>query len=312
MERHHTALAALLALQLLVIAGIWMFADGGSASEPHRLVAFERDAVSAIDIDDRTTTVRIERTSDGWALPGEEVLPVDDAKVATLLDKLEQAEAPWPVATSESSAERFEVTAENYQRRVRLFDGDDQAAEVFFGTSPGFRKVHARLADTSDVYAVAFANFEASIAAEDWLDKTLLQPKGAISAITRKTGYTITQADAAWTLTDASTTETLNQDTARDLASKLANLRVLGRAEAAPAADAVALMTFDIVAEGGPLQLSFYRAAEEGDFLLGSDRFGAYFRVSEYIGEGLNLDRQALLVSPPTTETPAPAVNEAS
>jgi len=60
-----------------------------------------------------------------------------------LIDKLEGAEAAWPVATSESSAERFEVSDAKFQRRIRFFADDAVVTELFLGTSPGFRRVHA-------------------------------------------------------------------------------------------------------------------------------------------------------------------------
>lgn len=296
MERHHKTLAIILAAQLLIVAAIWMFDSRSDSDAKHELLALDRSAITAMEIDDRTDSVRIERVDGTWQLTSEDSLPVDEAKVVALLDKLEAANAPWPVATSESSAERFEVTDSNYQRRIRLFEGDTVGSELMFGTSPGFRKVHARVGGESEVFAVTFANYEAATKADEWVDKTLLQPKGTITSVTRKGAFTLTHADDTWTLTDAQDGETLNADTVRDLTAKLANLRVLGRADA-PAAEATALMEFDVVAADGDVSLRFYRAGDEGDYLVGSDRYAAYFRVSEYVGEGMNLDRDALLVS---------------
>ncbi len=304
MERHHKTLAIVLAVQLLIVAAIWLFDANSDSGAAHELLTLDRGAITAIEVDDRTDSVRIERVDGAWKLPGEEPLPVDEAKVDALLDKLEAADAPWPVATSESSAERFEVTDSNYQRRIRLFEADTVASELFFGTSPGFRKVHARVADTTDVFAVTFANYEAATKADEWLDKTLLQPKGAITSVTRNGAFTLNHEGDVWTLVDPQEGETLNADAARDLTAKLANLRVLGRADP-PAADAAALMEFDVMAAEGNVSLRFFRAGDEGDFVVGSDRYGAYFRMSEYVGEGLNIDRGALLVAAPVDDTSA-------
>jgi hypothetical protein len=307
MERHHKILAIVLAVQLLIVAAVWFYESDREAPGSQRLLTFDPAQVTAIEIDDRTDTIRLERGADGWVLPAVDGLPADGSKVSGLLEKLEQADAPWPVTTSESSAARFEVTDDKYQRRVRLLNGDTTLAALYLGTSPGFRKVHARVEGATDVYAISFANYEAPTKPEEWLDKALLQPRGAVQSLSRRGAYTVSQQDGAWALTDAQPDETLNQDTVRDLVAKFANLRVLGLAESPPAPDAAPKMQFDVKVADGDLSLSVYRSGDEGDFVVGSDRYPSYFRVSEYVGEGISVDRPALLVPAAAAAAPAEA-----
>ncbi len=306
MERHIRTLAVLLVVQLLVVAGIWFF--GASTSGPAAdLVSFDRASITAVEIDDRTDTVRLERTDGRWRIPAADGLPADGSKLDELLDKLAAAKAAWPVATTTSAAERFEVAVENYQRRIRLFAGDQVVFDLKLGTSPGFRKVHARLENSTDVFAITFANYEAPTKQDEWLDKALLQPNGEITRLTRTGAYTLERVDDAWSMLDASDDETLNQDAARDLVAKLANLRVLGRAETPPAADALPRAEFEVTTESGTISLRFYREGDEGDFVVSGARDAPYFRVAAYTGEGVTIDRAALLVAahgPDSTPTP--------
>ncbi len=62
---------------------------------------------------------------------------------------------------------------------------DKVVGDLYLGTSPGFKKVHARRADSDDIYAITFANYEATARTDDWLDKALLKPTGDVTAVTR-------------------------------------------------------------------------------------------------------------------------------
>ena len=61
---------------------------------------------------------------------------------------------------------------DSYQRRVQVLTGDETLADVYLGTSPGYRRVHARRADADDVYSIEFSNFEAGTDVSSWLKKS--------------------------------------------------------------------------------------------------------------------------------------------
>lgn len=308
MARHIQILAVVLAVQLVAIAGGWFFAAGRSSEEAERLLELNREAVTAVEIaENADTRVRIEKGAGGWTLPGLDGLPADAEKVTGLFDKLEQAEAAWPVATSETSARRFEVTPEKYQRRIRLFEGDAATADLYIGTSPGFRKVHARRADSNDIFAITFAVFEAPTKLDEWLDKTLLQPEGEVQSVARDGGWGLAREGESWKLNDLAEGEATDADAARDVVSKLANLRILGRAESSPGADAKPVFAFTLGDGDGTTTLRFFRPDAEGDFVVASDRREGFFRVAGYVAEALDLDRTALLKKPDA----APAEAEA-
>ena len=184
-------------------------------------------------VDDKGQQLKLQRGDAGWTLPDTRGLPADGDKVSQLLDKLIAANAPWPVATSAESAKRFEVAPDKFQREIKLTDKDQVVADLYLGTSPGFKKVHARRAESDDVYAISFANYDATARSDDWLDKALLKPTGDITAVTRPDHWKLQRTGDTWTLDGLAPGATTKQDEATDLVNKLANLHVSGVADAA-------------------------------------------------------------------------------
>ena len=88
--------------------------------------------------------------------------------------------------------------------------------------------MHARRADSDDVYAVAFANYEATARADDWLDKALLKPNGDVTALTRPDHWTVQRTARRGRSTESRRAKRTKQDVVTDLVNKVVNLRVLG------------------------------------------------------------------------------------
>ena len=201
MNRHVKVLTLLLALQLLVLAGILGWQQRSVATTTGNLLTIDRGKVDGVVIvDDKGQQIKLQRGDAGWMLPDARGLPADGEKISQLLDKLIAANAPWPVATSAESAKRFEVAPDKFQREIKLTDKDQVVADLYLGTSPGFKKVHARRAESDDVYAISFANYDATSRTDDWLDKTLLKPTGDITAVTRPDHWKLQHTGDTWTL----------------------------------------------------------------------------------------------------------------
>jgi len=243
--------------------------------------------------------VRLVKTGESWQLP--DGLPADASKVDAVLSKLGEASGGWPVATSAATAERLEVTAENHQRRVTLKAGDETVADLYLGTSPGYRKTHARHVDGDDVHAITFSNYEAGLKASDWLDKSLLRPAGAPSAMRRVDAFALTKSDdGVWT-SDAA--ESLDQGKVQTLAGRFTGLSVIDASDA-PLPDAPA-MTFVLVDDEGEQTLAVHRIDEEDDqktYLATSDRVRGTYEISSYIAEQMDVTIDDLLPDPPAAE----------
>ena len=173
-------LIAALAIQVAAVAVLIAVKSGG-AVEPAPFLDFDATAVDAISVANVEGDVALAKEDDAWQLP--DGLPADAAKVQGVIDKLADAGGGWPVATSASVQERFELTEENHQRRLTLSAAGETVADIYLGTSPGYRKVHARRVGADDIYAITFSNYEAGVKAADWLDKSLLRPNGPLTGL---------------------------------------------------------------------------------------------------------------------------------
>ena len=230
-------LIAALAIQLAVVAALIAVKSGGSV-EPEPFLEFDADAVDALSVSGGQGEVALAKKDDAWQLP--EGLPADGAKVDGVIEKLADAAGGWPVATSASVHERFELTEDNHQRRVKLSAGGDTVADIYLGTSPGYRKTHARRADDDDIYAITFANYEAGMKESDWLDKSLLRPDGALTGLRYDgTGaespaplFALTKnEEGVWT---AASGAALDQTKVETLAGRFTGLTVTGVSETTP------------------------------------------------------------------------------
>ena len=315
MNKHVRALALLLAAQLVLVAVVLVWQQRTSSAPSGMLIKVDRAKIDGVVIvDDKGAQVTLHKGDGGWTLPDARNLPADADKVASLLDKLVAAGAPWPVATSAESAKRFEVAADKFQREIRLESGGKVVADVYLGTSPGFKKVHARRTDSDDVYAIAFANYEATARSDDWLDKNILKPDGDVTALARPDHWKLSRNGETWSLDGLAQGETTKQDAATDLVNKVANLRVMGVADGAPADASTLKLELTATTAKGDFAYKLYQPQPNGDFIVTRSGQDGAFKLAAYVGEPLIKDRSDLVGSPTPAEPakPAPTVKPAA
>ena len=176
-------LIALLAVQVAIVGAV-IAVKSGSTGEPVPFLSFDAATVDALAISGEDGEVELAKTDGDWRLPSG--LPADSVKVGELIDKLADADGSWPVATSASVQERFEVSDDNHQRRVKLSVGDEVVADVYLGTSPGYRKSHARRADDKDIFAITFSNYEAGLkASTGWTSRCCGRAANSPACVTK-------------------------------------------------------------------------------------------------------------------------------
>lgn len=194
MRRNIVFLAALLAAQLLLAAGVSLTEPDLSGSRPDaELVALDTEAVDRIRIEgaDDAEVVLARGDDDGWVLPNENGFPASDMNVSRLLDSLSGLQRGFAVATSANARSRLRVAEDDFERRLTFFDGDNELATLYLGTSAGANQAHARTAEDDAVYLVDFGAFNAPASSSDWQDKTTLRvPRDEIDAI-RVAGLTL-------------------------------------------------------------------------------------------------------------------------
>ena len=292
---YRIGLLAGIALAQIVVIGFVLLGGGDDQRQVVRWLDLQDRAVTRIIISDREAEVEVINTDGLWsAVSADGRVPADSDKVTQLLDKLAELNAPWPVATSAASAERFAVTDESFQRRVGLYAGDDEVALIFLGTSPGFQRVHARRAESDDIFSVALSNYELPVTLDGWLDKGLLGMSAAPQRIALKV---MADADVAdLTLADALLQrseegwlingEAADQAAAETYVNRFKTLQVLGLAEAVDEAPVnLAQLTLSGTNDETVLQIS--TTGENGDYLVQDMARAGSFRLAAYIAEQL-------------------------
>jgi hypothetical protein len=174
MLRLRNSLLALLSVQLLLLIILWPREQADdSANLP--LLSLTPDSVTQLAITDGDgQTVTLRREESRWLL-AETALPARQSRIDGLLQTLVDARRGWPVATSGAALKRFRVLPEDFERRITLSTAEGEQ-QLYLGTAPGFRQVHARPADAeSAVFVLRYNSVDIPASRDDWLEQTLLQ-----------------------------------------------------------------------------------------------------------------------------------------
>lgn len=179
MSRSIKFLLLLLVLQAGLVA--WVHLEG-DAPDPFKadtpLVAVDVDSADTVTIEQPgERLLRLTRKGDRWVLPDKSDFPVLSAKFKPFTDKLFGARRSWPVGQTMVAARQFKVTLDAFERRVRFLKGEDVLGDVFLGSSPGFRRVHARLEGDEHTYAIDFNAFDAPTDPSQWYDTDALKTR---------------------------------------------------------------------------------------------------------------------------------------
>ena len=282
-------------VQLLIVAGLLLASTTGSSREADLFLSFESDLIDRVTLDDGDgLELSLAKSDDGWSLGSG--IPVDDEKMADVLSKLQKLKRPWPVATTSATQDRFEVSDEKYQRHVQLYVSDDIVADFYLGTSPGYRRVHAREVEGDDIFSIDLSNYEIPTTVNEWLDKTLLGASGSVTEVVREGSWRLNKGAEGWLLDDTAA----DQDAADRLAGRFADLRIMGvlvdADDMATTAEGVEhKATYRVSDADGEQRLEIFYRAEEDDYLVRGDRAAGTFTLATYIAEQIVIESEDLL-----------------
>lgn len=287
-------LAGIALAQIMIIALVLLLENDDPRQVPSWLDLQDRE-VTRFSITDGDAEVTMTETDGLWsAIAADQQVPADGDKVAQLLDKLAGLSAPWPVATSAASAERFEVTDDSFQRRLALYTGDEEVALIFLGTSPGFERVHARRADSDEIFSVALSNYELPVTIDGWLDKGLLGMSEDIQRVALKVladadvtelslaDAQLQRSDEGWLINGG----VADQAAAQTYVNRFKTLQVLGLAEASHETHTV-LAQLTLAGASGEVVLEISTTGENGDYLVQDTARAGTYRLAAYIAEQL-------------------------
>lgn len=262
-------LSAVLVLQLAVAGALlWRSSAQNNFAPVTQLVSLDPSTIDEIVIDDGKERVTLTRSDDKWHLNDEhETLAAAD-KIDVLVSSISDLKPGLPVASTPGSHQQLEVAAEQFQRRVSLKAGDETVADLYMGTSPGFRKSHIRQVDRDQVYAARINTFDTPADHDDWLDQNLL----AFDNVTgvQSEGIELTLADEQWSIAQPQNqrvTHEVDQAAIGSFVDQLSSLRVNGFAtplEAAGPSDAEPADTDSETAEAEELTTHSITVAQNG------------------------------------------------
>lgn len=224
-------LSAVLVLQLAVAGGLlWRSNLQGNFVPAVQLVSVDPSTVDEIVIDDGEAQVLLKNTGDYWHMNDEyETLATTD-KINQLISDINELNPGLPVAGTAGSHRQLEVSDTDFQRRVTMKTDGEVVADLYMGTSPGFRKSHIRLVGQDQVYAARLNTFDLPANQDDWLDKSILAFDDDINGITLDS-IELSRAGENWTIVSPhEQTESHQVDVAgiTSLVSRLKSLRVNG------------------------------------------------------------------------------------
>ena len=283
MKRAIPGLLLLLVAQLALVAVVYRSELGPAyLGGPPSTTTPDFAAVDTLTIsDDAGTQARLKKIGDRWQLPALHDLPADGKKVATLLDSLVTNSSAWPVANSVAARQRFKVADYLFRRKIDLLVGSDSLQTVYLGTSPGFRKIHTRVAGEDEIRSMPFNLHDAPAGDSAWIDPALLQVRTPMRI--DADAYSVNREGGEW-LSGAG-----NPPEERELLPQLTELRTLrvdGIAEGETTGELVqvdAELVLDIDSLSGPVLLSFWQQDEH--YFVRSSEFPVVFRINPYVFE---------------------------
>ena len=280
------SLGILLAAQLILVLVVWGLGQRDTEA-PQAFLSFDSATVDKLSISDGETSVELLRIGEEWK--DGDAVPANKSKIEDVLKKLGNTSAGWPVGATGSAAERFEVTDNLFQRRLVAKAGEVLVADIYLGTSPSFRKVHARHASGGPVYSIDFSNYEVGAEENEWLDKGLFRPQGSIAGLERKGQFVTTKRNGTW----ISGGDDLNQSEINKLAARFEGLSVTEPSDFQLPTDP--WIQYSLDDEEGTQLLSIYRVSDENNYVITSDRTTGVYGLSSFVAEQLDVQLSDLL-----------------
>ena len=286
MSRSIKLLLLLLVLQAGLVVWVNLPGDDTGAFEADKpLLTVDRGSMDAVTIEQQNKpTLRLARKDGGWVLADKSDFPVLPARFEEFADKLLNAKRSWPVGKTLVAARQFKVTPVGFERRVRFLQGTEVLGDVFLGSSPGFRRVHARLDGDNHTYAIDFNAFEAPAEAGQWYDTELL--KTAAEEIVRIDlgAYALKAGDGGFEVEGLGENERTDDEGVRKVVEGVSEVGFIDVVfkDGKKLFDAgKRMLEYTIERKEGPPVTHTVVAPEEGDdYLLKSSAHPHYFKVA--------------------------------
>lgn len=304
MKQTISVLSLLLVAQIGLAVGLNMGGPSLEAFEPQgKLLADLGGKIDRLEIRNKEgDTVTIARKDDNWVLPDVGDFPVAKDKVDDVIDQLTTLPKGYPVATSDNAAKRFKVSEEEFETRITFFEGGDEKAKLFMGTSPSYRYVHARPEGDDNVYTVSFNAYEAGAKVRDWADKSFLNTSAEEMSKATFPSFTLERTgESDFKLADAKASEKLDRSKAEEVFDQIARLSfedVLGTEAKDTYGLKKPVLEFSVTKkEGNDITFQLGQLEGKDDYVLKASNHPYYFKMTKWSAERfINKKRAGLMV----------------
>ncbi|MBC62169.1 MAG: hypothetical protein CMP11_06895 [Zetaproteobacteria bacterium] len=248
MSKNISLLSIILVFQLGLT---WFFQNKPSQTAVYQktatLVDVNFDNINKINVtDNENKEIILYKDKGTWKLPDSDNFPVSQEKIDGLIKKIAGFKRPRPVGTSEIAAKQFSVSDDKFERKIDLFENDKKITTIFLGTSPGFRKVHLRLASEELTYSVEFNTYDVPTKDQDWFEKDLLVfDKKDIESV-KFEKFNVLNQDGNYILEGLKQNEETKTETLSNLISSISNLSFSDVAGIKLKSNYKSLMTFSV------------------------------------------------------------------
>ena len=299
MSGYIKTLAALGLTQVALIVVVW-FKPFDSQLEAGALIQIDAERIAYIKIIDSETSIMLRADSENWSdgVTVNDKYIGDSKKASAFISQILELKAQWALTQTSEAVKRFELSDSNYQRKVELYDPNDQLLETFFtGTSPEFGKVHARVSKNNSVYAVDIANHQISTNVDDWIDKaqlalTHLPSEVNIDQPLKTEDFSLAEIEgSAWQING----NIADEQKVNDYLTLFKNFQILGISNAAEGGQD-RLATINLTSDEKGIVFNFYKSVDD-EFSVTKSTQNQTFRVAEYWINQLLINETDLLPS---------------
>lgn len=223
-------LISVFVLQLLIAGGLFWKSNLQAQFAPAtQLVTIDPSTVDEVIINDGNDTVSLTRLDAQWQMNDELNTSASVDKVDKLISDIAELKPGLAVTSTRGAHRQLEVADDNFQRQVTLKAGVEIVADLYLGTSPGFRKSHVRQVDYDEVYSGRLNTFDVPADYDNWLNKNLLSFDNVKGIQSEE--INLAYADDQWSIVnpeDQRETHQVDKLGIDSLVSQLTTLRVNG------------------------------------------------------------------------------------
>lgn len=253
--------------------------EGTGTLAPQTLVNAGPFVIDELRVEDSMGgSVQLRKVGDLWLLPELGNLPAKSAMVENVLQKLTIEDPGWSIAHTLASRQRFQVAHYHYRLRVTLVSLNQPVGTVYLGTSPGFRKVHARNDKLDNIYSVDLNLYDLPAQPGKWLEPRLLQIRAPMQ-ITAD-GYSLERGTGEWRM---GTGAKPDQRELQALLDSLRNLQVQGVA-AEETRQEISRLEADLILQvtglAGEVELQLFKFEQQ--HFISSSEYPLLFTIAAY------------------------------